>query len=57
MSYLELITFFRMKSALFTDQRIGIMNEVLTAMRIIKLNTWEDSFHKLVTDVRKYVQS
>ncbi|XP_046853156.1 ATP-binding cassette sub-family C member 4-like isoform X2 [Xenia sp. Carnegie-2017] len=43
----------KMKSALFTDQRIGIMNEVLTAMRIIKMNTWEDSFHKLVTDVRK----
>ncbi len=31
------------------------MNEVICAMRIIKMYTWEDSFHELVGKVRKYV--
>lgn len=47
---------FRMKSAMFTDQRVGIMNEVICAMRIIKMYTWEDSFHELVGNVRRYVK-
>ena len=47
----------RMKSAMFTDQRVGIMNEVICAMRIIKMYTWEDSFHEIVGKVRKYVNT
>ncbi|CAB3995223.1 Multidrug resistance-associated 4, partial [Paramuricea clavata] len=43
----------KLKSAAFTDQRIGIMNEVICAMRIIKMYTWEDSFNELVGKVRK----
>jgi hypothetical protein len=32
------------------------MNEVICAMRIIKMYTWEDSFNELVGKVRKYVK-
>lgn len=46
-------TFYRVKTAAFTDQRIGIMNEVICAMRVIKMYTWEHSFHQLVSEVRK----
>ncbi|XP_028401399.1 multidrug resistance-associated protein 4-like [Dendronephthya gigantea] len=42
----------KMKSAAFTDERIGVMNEVICAMRIIKMYTWEDSFDELVSKVR-----
>lgn len=45
-----------MKSAAFTDERIGIMNEVICAMRVIKMYTWEDSFDELVSKVRMYVE-
>ena len=43
----------RLKVAGKTDCRIRIMNEVLSAMRVIKMYTWELPFSKLVRDARQ----
>uniref|UniRef100_H2YL88 ATP-binding cassette sub-family C member 7 n=1 Tax=Ciona savignyi TaxID=51511 RepID=H2YL88_CIOSA len=39
--------------AILSDERIRTMNEVLTAMRIIKMYAWEKPFEKLVSEVRR----
>uniref|UniRef100_A0A3B4B9R6 Uncharacterized protein n=1 Tax=Periophthalmus magnuspinnatus TaxID=409849 RepID=A0A3B4B9R6_9GOBI len=41
------------KSVIFTDNRIRIMNEVVSGIRIIKMYAWEKPFSALLTDVRK----
>ncbi|CAM6104569.1 unnamed protein product [Calypogeia fissa] len=35
-----------------TDKRIGLMNEILNAMDIVKCYAWEDSFRAKVSDIR-----
>ncbi|XP_048588672.1 ATP-binding cassette sub-family C member 4 isoform X2 [Nematostella vectensis] len=42
----------RNKTALQTDKRFRIMNEVISGMRVIKMYTWERPFANLVADVR-----
>ncbi|XP_069826776.1 ATP-binding cassette sub-family C member 4 [Dendropsophus ebraccatus] len=49
----KFFTSFRGKTAAFTDTRIRTMNEVISGMRIIKMYAWEESFTKLVNDIRK----
>ena len=39
----------------FTDERVKVMNEVISGMKVIKLYTWEDSFSELVGKIRAYV--
>ena len=39
----------------FTDERVKVMNEVISGMKVIKLYTWEDSFSELVGKIRTYV--
>nr|XP_039268765.1 multidrug resistance-associated protein 4-like [Styela clava] len=43
----------RMKTAVITDERIRLMNEIITGMRIIKMYTWENPFAKAVAAIRK----
>ncbi|XP_054157408.1 ATP-binding cassette sub-family C member 4-like [Oppia nitens] len=43
----------RRKTAHLTDNRIRIMNEIITGMRVIKMYTWEKSFAQLVAMARK----
>ena len=38
----------------FTDQRVKVMNEVITGMRVLKLYTWEESFTEMVDKLRRY---
>ena len=45
---------FRSKVAVLTDQRIKVMNEIISGMRVIKMYTWEKPFAKLVADVRRF---
>ncbi|XP_062383443.1 multidrug resistance-associated protein 4 isoform X2 [Sardina pilchardus] len=49
----RLFSTFRSKTALHTDTRIRIMNEVVAGIRIIKMYAWEKPFAALVTDVRR----
>ncbi|XP_054166166.1 ATP-binding cassette sub-family C member 4-like [Oppia nitens] len=43
----------RQKTALLTDRRIRVMNEIIAGMRVIKMYTWEKPFALLVSDTRK----
>lgn len=40
-------------TALRTDERIRLMNEIVSAMRVIKMYTWEDPFANLVELARR----
>ncbi|XP_034411084.1 multidrug resistance-associated protein 4-like isoform X1 [Cyclopterus lumpus] len=44
---------YRSKTAVLTDDRIRIMNEVLSGMRIIKMYAWEKPFAVMVSKVRR----
>ena len=43
----------RSKTAVVTDERIRLMNEVVSGIRIIKMYAWEKPFSALVTEVRR----
>lgn len=43
----------RAKTAILTDERIRLMNEIIPAMRVIKMYTWEKPFAKLVELARR----
>lgn len=49
----RLFSKFRSKTAVLTDSRIRIMNEVVSGIRIIKMYAWEKPFAALVSDVRR----
>uniref|UniRef100_A0A3B4WE83 Multidrug resistance-associated protein 4-like n=1 Tax=Seriola lalandi dorsalis TaxID=1841481 RepID=A0A3B4WE83_SERLL len=49
----KLFGIFRSKTSVFTDNRIRIMNEVVSGVRIIKMYAWEKPFSALVTEVRR----
>ncbi|XP_074520696.1 ATP-binding cassette sub-family C member 4-like [Halichoeres trimaculatus] len=49
----KLFGIFRGKTAVLTDNRIRIMNEVVSGIRIIKMYAWEKPFSALVTEVRR----
>nr|CAD7574939.1 unnamed protein product [Timema californicum] len=44
---------YRRQTALKTDARLGIMNEVITGMKIIKMYAWEKPYSKLIGNARK----
>lgn len=46
---------FRAKTAVLTDERIKVMNEIISGIRVIKMYTWEEPFAKLVADIRRLV--
>lgn len=43
----------REETAIRTDERIRLMNEIVPAMRVIKMYAWENSFAKLVDIARR----
>ncbi|XP_042368760.1 ATP-binding cassette sub-family C member 4-like [Plectropomus leopardus] len=49
----RLFSKFRSKTAVLTDSRIRIMNEVVSGIRIIKMYAWEKPFAALVSEVRR----
>lgn len=58
--YLPLQSFFgrllakiRSKTALLTDERVRLMNEIMPAMKVIKMYSWEKPFAKLVEAARR----
>ncbi len=36
-----------------TDERVKVMNEVITGIRVIKMYGWENAFHRLVGTIRQ----
>ena len=45
----------RFKSALVTDKRVRIMNEVISGIRVIKMYAWENAFNRLISKLRRYL--
>ncbi|GFS15404.1 ABC transporter C family member 5 [Elysia marginata] len=43
----------RRKTAVHTDKRVKVMNEIITGIRIIKLYCWEKPFGRLVNSLRR----
>ncbi|XP_057310387.1 ATP-binding cassette sub-family C member 4-like [Hydractinia symbiolongicarpus] len=48
----KFFAYMRSKTVAKTDQRVNIMNEVITSMQVTKMYTWEDSFAEMVNKVR-----
>jgi len=46
-------TQFRTRSAEHRDERVKLMNEIISAIQVIKMYAWEQSFAKLIASVRK----
>ncbi|XP_032583807.1 probable multidrug resistance-associated protein lethal(2)03659 [Drosophila mojavensis] len=44
---------FKRLSAEYGDERVKLMNEIISAMQVIKMYAWEKSFGKLIARVRK----
>jgi hypothetical protein len=42
----------RSKTIKITDHRVRLMNDILQAIKLVKLYCWEENFHQQVTDVR-----
>ena len=49
-----MFAWFRMKTAIHTDERIRTMNEILSGMRVIKMYTWEKPLAHLIDYCRRY---
>ncbi|KAM5179454.1 ATP-binding cassette sub-family C member 5-like [Mantella aurantiaca] len=53
----KLTAYFRRKGIRITDQRVRIMNEILTCIRFIKMYAWENTFIRKIQAIRNAEKS
>lgn len=53
-SCLYIYIFNRRKTAIHTDERVKVMNEIIAGMRVIKMYCWEKPFGDLVKKLRRW---
>ena len=46
---------YRRKTAVHTDERVKVMNEIIAGMRVIKMYCWEKPFGQFVEKIRRSV--
>lgn len=39
--------------AKITDQRVGVMNEIIRGIQVIKMYAWEKPFARIVAEIRQ----
>ena len=50
----NVFTSLRDKAARMTDKRLRLIHDVISGIRVLKMNAWEWCFHDLVSEVRRY---
>ncbi|XP_064638747.1 ATP-binding cassette sub-family C member 5-like isoform X2 [Lineus longissimus] len=48
----KLMSLYRRKAVVITDQRVRLMNEILTCVKLIKMYAWEKPFAKTIAGIR-----
>ena len=43
----------RLRTATVSDQRISLMNQVVSGIRAIKTHAWEDEYRRKIEDIRR----
>ncbi|PFX19388.1 Multidrug resistance-associated protein 4 [Stylophora pistillata] len=49
----DALMYFRRQASSYIDERVKLMNEAISGMRVIKLYTWEDSITQWISKIRK----
>jgi ATP-binding cassette subfamily C (CFTR/MRP) protein 4 len=44
----------RIKTLKNTDTRLNLTNEVISGIKVIKMNSWEKAFEKIIKQIRRY---
>ena len=47
----------RLRTAVASDRRISMMNQVVSGIRAIKRRAWEDEYRKKIEHTRRYVET